>query len=267
MVEACLANSVHYLDITGEVSVFEALARRDEQAKARKILVLPGVGFDVVPSDCLAQHLKQRLPSATHLELGLSGNGGISHGTMTTALELMGVPTLVRRDGKLTETALGSLTRNIDFGRGPRTSMAMIWGDVSSAYHSTGIPNITVYWQVPKAFARGARLLAPISHLAQARPFQRIAQRLVDARIKGPDDETRARARSVIWGEVTDGAGGRKISRLTAPEGYTHTAQAAVDIAQKVLEGRAPVGYHTPSTAFGADLVLELPGVQREDLR
>jgi short subunit dehydrogenase-like uncharacterized protein len=64
MADACLRNCVHYLDITGEIDVFEALAARDAEATARGVMLLPGVGFDVVPSDCLAAHLKHRLPDA-----------------------------------------------------------------------------------------------------------------------------------------------------------------------------------------------------------
>ena len=69
---ACLRNRVHYLDITGEIDVFEALAARDAEAKARGIMLLPGVGFDVVPSDCLAAHLKRRRPDANDLKICLS---------------------------------------------------------------------------------------------------------------------------------------------------------------------------------------------------
>ena len=53
MADACLRNHVHYLDITGEIDVFEALAARDAEAKSRGVMLLSGVGFDVVPSDCL----------------------------------------------------------------------------------------------------------------------------------------------------------------------------------------------------------------------
>src|SRR5687768_6337878 len=85
MAEACLKSRVHYLDITGEVSVFEQMVARDAVARRAGVMLLPGVGFDVVPSDCLAAHLKTRLPDATHLVLGIMGLGGkISHGTATT---------------------------------------------------------------------------------------------------------------------------------------------------------------------------------------
>ena len=75
MIDACLEARVHYLDITGEISVFEMAAVRDTEAMAAGVMLLPGAGFDVVPSDCLALHLHRRLPTATHLALAFHGIG------------------------------------------------------------------------------------------------------------------------------------------------------------------------------------------------
>ncbi len=88
MVDACLRTGRHYLDITGEIAVFEALAARDAEAQQEGVMLLPGVGFEVVPSDCLVAHLKQRLPEATHLTLAIGSlGGGLSHGTTLTSIE------------------------------------------------------------------------------------------------------------------------------------------------------------------------------------
>jgi short subunit dehydrogenase-like uncharacterized protein len=42
---------------------------KDAEAKAKGVMLLPAVGFDVVPGDCLAAHLKEKVPTATHLDL------------------------------------------------------------------------------------------------------------------------------------------------------------------------------------------------------
>src|SRR6059058_4542054 len=81
MVDACLRTGTHYLDITGEVRVFEAVAARDAEAKSAGVMLLPGVGFDVVPSDCLAAHMKRRLPDAMDLKLYIGGLANMSRGT------------------------------------------------------------------------------------------------------------------------------------------------------------------------------------------
>lgn len=266
MAQACLRNGVHYLDITGEIAVFEALARRDTQARAAGVMLLPGVGFDVVPSDCLAAHLKGRLPSATQLELAFRGLGGISRGTATTAIEGAHRGGAVRRDGKITPVPQGHTSREVDFGRGPVTVTAIPWGDVSTAFYSTGIPNITVYTYFPP-FAR--RMLG-LGRLAQpllgSSPVQALLKAWLRRQPPGPGPVERARGRSLLWGEVRDEQGGRATSRLSGPEGYTLTAITAVMIAEKVLAGDLRPGFQTPSRAYGPDLIMQVEGVTREDL-
>ncbi len=267
MVDACLRNGVHYLDITGEIDVFEACAARDAEAKAAGVMLLPGAGFDVVPSDCLAAHLKGRLPDATRLALAFAGGSGVSHGTATTMVESLHLGGRVRRGGRIVSITPGSLGRTIDFGFGrPLRTMAIPWGDVSTAYHSTGIPDIEVYVPVPSGARLGARALGVLSPLVGSSPVQKLLKRAVDARPAGPTDEQRAKGVSSLWGEVRNARGEVRVSRLRTPEGYTLTADASLTILRKVLDGDVTPGFQTPSRAYGADLVLSLPGVSREDL-
>src|SRR4051795_5180707 len=97
MVDACLTARAHYLDITGEVEVFEAVLARDAEARERGVVLLPGVGFDVVPSDCLAALLHRKLPSATRLELAFATQGRASPGTLKTTVESLPRGGVVRR--------------------------------------------------------------------------------------------------------------------------------------------------------------------------
>ncbi|MBI2393613.1 MAG: saccharopine dehydrogenase NADP-binding domain-containing protein [Deltaproteobacteria bacterium] len=267
MVDACLRNRVHYLDITGEIDVFEACAARDAEARAAGVMLLPGVGFDVVPSDCLAAHLKERLPDATHLALAFFGLSSVSHGTATTMVESLHQGGRVRRDGKIVSVPPGSLSRTVDFGYGrPRATMAIPWGDVSTAFHSTGIPNIEVYFPARRATRVGARAIGLISPIVASGPVQRLLKRAVDARPAGPTDEQRAKGSSFLWGEVRNERGDVRVSRLKTPEGYTLTADASLTIVKRVLEGDRKVGYQTPASVYGPELVMSLDGVSREDL-
>src|SRR5262249_14363815 len=209
MVEACLRNRVHYLDIAGEVDVFEACAARGAKARAAGGLLLPGAGFDVVPSDCLAAHLKARLPSATHLALGFQGRGRTSRGTATTMIENIHRGGLVRRDGKLTPVPMAWKTREIDFGRGPVKAITIPWGDVSTAFHSTGIPNIEVYLAAPWTVRAGLRLARGLGSLLSAGPVQELMKKRIRSAPPGPSGEERARGRSLLWGEGSDGSGRR----------------------------------------------------------
>jgi short subunit dehydrogenase-like uncharacterized protein len=266
MADACIAAGVHYLDITGEESVFEALAQRDAEARAAGVMLMPGVGFDVVPTDCLAAHLKRRLPSATHLALGLKSVSRMSRGTALTVIEGMHQGGLVRREGALTKVPAAWKTRTIDFGAGPTKAVTIPWGDVATAYRSTGIANIEVYMEAPLALRTAMKASRFLGWLLGSRVVQGYLKKRVRAGPPGPTAEERATGKSHIWGEVTDGAGNRASARIHGPEAYTFTVLAALAVVERVLARQAPAGYQTPATAYGADLVLELAGVMREDV-
>lgn len=266
MVDACLRTGTHYLDITGEVAVFEACAATDAAAKAAGIMVMPGTGFDVVPTDCLAAHLKARMPTATHLELAFQSVGGsMSHGTAMTTVENLNKPSVVRREGRLKSVRSGKLAREVDFGQGPVFTMGIPWGDISTAWHTTGIPNITVYTVVPKklrAAAWASSFIRPVFGLAWVQKFLRSR---VERRPAGPSEADRSRGYNLLWGRV-EGPDGAVESRLRTTQGYTLTALASVEIARKVLGGEVKPGYQTPASAYGPDLILEFEGSERQDL-
>lgn len=264
MVEACLRNKKHYTDITGEISVFESMAALDDKAKASEIMVMPGVGFDVVPSDCLARHLKDRLPSATHLSLAFYGVGRISHGTQATMTMNVGRGGAIRKDGKITPVTAAWKSREIDFGEVKKLGVTIPWGDVSTAYYSTGIPNIEVFTVMPKQNLKMLKLSRYIGWLLATKPLQDYLQKQIPA--GGPSDEERAKGKTLLWGEASDLNGNRVVSRMQGPEGYTITALAALNIAQKILDGNFQPGFQTPAKAYGADLVLEIDGVTRQDV-
>ena len=156
LVEGCLRSRAHYLDITGEIPVLEGMQAKDAPAKARGVMLLPGVGFDVVPTDCLALHLKQRLPAATRLRLAFQsvGPAGLPPGTQRTAIELLNYGDRVRRKGKLVRPQTGGGTISVDFGPGPVNAVRVPWVDVFTAYFSTGIPDIEDYVAAPPALQR-----------------------------------------------------------------------------------------------------------------
>lgn len=269
MAEACLRTGRHYLDITGEIEVFESLAARGARARESGVMLLPGAGFDVVPTDCLAAHLKRRLPGAVRLRLAFQMlGGGVSRGTATTMAENAGRGGAVRRGGRIVPVPAAWRSRTVAFGFGtePATVTTIPWGDVSTAYHSTGIGDVEVYTRIP---ARQRRVLAATRHLGWllgSAPVQSFLKGRIRAQAPGPGAERRRRGVSLVWGEAEDADGRRAASRLRAPEGYTLTAMTAVDAVRKVLDGHAPAGFQTPSLAFGADWILEIEGVEREDV-
>jgi short subunit dehydrogenase-like uncharacterized protein len=266
MVRACLQTGTHYLDITGEIDVFEALATQDEAARRANVMLLPGVGFDVVPTDCLAAYLKTRLPDATELVLAFQGLGGFSRGTATTAVENLGRGGAVRRDGRIVAVPAAWKTRTFDFGTRPMLAATIPWGDVSTAYYSTGIGNVEVYAALPPALIKRMRMTRYIGWLLRLQPIQNRIKQRIRAGQPGPDVQTRQKSFSVVWGEVKNASGSRAAARLYTPNGYTLTAMTALRATRHALAGNVKVGFQTPSRAFGADFILQFEGVRREDI-
>lgn len=259
-VDACLRTGTHYLDITGEIDVFEAVYARDAEAKARGVTLLPGVGFDVVPSDCLAKALGEALPSATVLELAFASQGGVSPGTLRTMLRALPRGGRVRRGGRLRTCAVGEHVREIRFRDATRSGVSIPWGDVASAYRSTGITDITVY------MADDGGLLRALGLLERHRTSRALSlalprlERLLARATPGPSLEARRRGRAQLWGRASDPSGRAVEGTLTTPEGYTLTARVGVECALRVADGKAKTGALTPSMAFGARFIEQFDG-------
>jgi short subunit dehydrogenase-like uncharacterized protein len=263
MLEGCLAAGAHYLDITGEIDVFAACHAADARARAAGIVVLPGAGFDVVPTDCLAALLAREQPGATSLVLAFEAGGGPSPGTARTSVEGLGKGGRARIGGVVQPVPLAWKEREFLRDGQPRSAMTIPWGDVYTAFVSTGIPDVTVYMAVPPATIRRVRRLRRLGRLLGWGPVQRFLKRQVDRRVRGPSERGRAASDSRIWGEVEDARGHLHRGELRTPNGYALTVTASLGIVERLLAGPAPAGYHTPSRLMGADYVLSLPGVER----
>jgi short subunit dehydrogenase-like uncharacterized protein len=265
MVDACLRTGRHYLDITGEIDVFEVCAARNAEAKTKGVMLMPGVGFDVVPSDCLAAHMKRRMPDAAHLAMGLSGMGNASRGTAKSMVEGLATGTRVRRDAKIA-TLPRAPSRRFDFGQGDKPAVGVSWGDVATAWHSTGIPNIEIYFEAAGPM-KYASWMGPSANWLLGRPMvQRFLKGRIEKMPEGPTDEQRAKARHVLIGEARNATGETVRSRMTTPEGYTLTSRTSLEIASRVCAGKFKPGFQTPSLMFGPDFILDFEGCRREDL-
>ena len=191
MIDACLDTGTHYLDITGEIDVFEAAQRENQRAADAGIILCPGAGFDVIPTDCVAATLKEALPDATELALGFDSRSGFSPGTAKTSVEGLAKGGRVRRDGAIVAVPLAYRTRTIDFGAGDKLAMTIPWGDVSTAWYTTGIGNIEVYIPASPKLVSRLKSLNGIRPLLGLGPVQWFMKRRVDKSVRGPDEETR----------------------------------------------------------------------------
>ncbi|HET6563832.1 MAG TPA: saccharopine dehydrogenase NADP-binding domain-containing protein [Xanthomonadales bacterium] len=261
MIAACLAASVHYLDITGEISVFANAHKQADAARHADVVLIPGVGFDVVPSDCLAASLVQALPAAIELCLAFEAGGGPSPGTAKTSTEGLAKGGTVRKEGKLTAVPLAWKSRTIPFAHGERMAMTIPWGDVFTAYVSTGVPDIEVYMSVPPATIKRLQRMRWIQPLLGTSMVQNFMKKRIARSVKGPDDSRREKTSSQLWGQVRS-ADGRTVSgTMTTPNGYDLTVIAGLGIVEYLLQNDVEGGYYTPSTLVGADYAQGLPGV------
>jgi len=268
MLRACLAGKTHYVDITGEIGVFENTFRYDERTRQNDLVFISGVGFDVVPSDCLAKYVADQLPNATELELAIAALGSASAGTTNTMLELL--PRLkkgsvVRRNGRYQPHPLGQGAKQFTLSNGrSRTLYPLPWGDLATAYRSTGIPNITTYMRLPVS-SNMARFFWLYRLLLAIKPLRRLAQTFVARNVTGPDEAARQAGRSYLYARAINDQGTAVEAWLETMEGYRLTAVAGVRAVEKILNGQTTAGTLTPAQAFGADFILEIEGTKRFD--
>lgn len=259
MMEACLRAKAHYLDITGEIAVFELAQSLHQRAVEAGVVLCPGVGFDVIPTDCVAAALKAALPDATHLVLGFDSRSGFSPGTAKTSVEGLAQGGKVRKDGRIVTVPLAYHVRRIDFGDGEKDAMTIPWGDVSTAYYTTGIPNIEVFIPGSPRMISGARRANYIRPLLGIGLVQKLIKARIAKTVKGPSEATRARMPTFVWGEATNARGERKTARIRTANGYSLTITGSLAVIEHLMTHTPAGGAYTPSRLVGPDLVTRLP--------
>ncbi len=260
MAKACILSKSHYIDITGEYQVFDMLHQMDANAKEEDIMLLPGAGFDVVPSDCLANMLKAELPDGDQLELAFTSQGGsLSRGTAKTMIENIHKGQYYRAGGELKNKKHGAAVKQIDYGEFEQISVGISWGDISSAYYSIGIKNIEVYTGSTEKQVKQMKWANWLKPILAMRWVKNLLKKQIDKKPAGPSDEKRSKASMLLWGRISDG---NKIieKRLKTPNGYTLTAKTTVLISRKIINGDFKPGYQTPGSAYGSGLILEIDG-------
>jgi short subunit dehydrogenase-like uncharacterized protein len=267
LIRACLATHTHYLDITGEIPVFERTFTYHDAAVKNRIALIGGVGFDVVPTDCLAAHVASKVQGAHTLEIAFWGMSKISPGTMKSLIGNSTMGGLVRRDGQLTSYPLGAGGRTIRFSKGDAYAMPIPWGDIATGFRTTRIPNITTYMVMPRGLVLAARLTAPFARLMmRVPPLRRMAANMLGDAMTGPDATLREIATTYIWAKAANRENTVIAeSWLETHEPYRFTAESTVYAVERVADYH-PVGAVTPALAFGADFVLDIPGTIRKDV-
>jgi len=265
MMRACIHSGAHYTDITGEIDVFLLSQSLDKEACASGAVLCPGVGFDVIPTDCVAAKLKEALPDATELDLGFKGNASLSPGTAKTMVEAISQGMKVLRNGELIRVSPSFESRSVDFGTGPVPATVIPWGDLATAYWQTGIPNISVY--TPGRASKATELLLPIIQtVLKSTTVQRLAKQGIERRMTGPDEASRAKRSTHVWGEARNANGDCVSCTVETPNGYTVTMDGILLSAEFLLSYEGAGGCFTPAQLMGTNLVERLPGAGKLSL-
>lgn len=265
MVLACLEAGTHYTDVTAENEVFIALQSLDEKAKSCGVMILPGMGAGGAPTDCLAAHLKQRMPDATELRYYGGSLDVVSRGTAKSAMEAIHKKTEVRRHGEL--VALDSALRESVVVAGQlRHCVTVPLCDVIVAYWSTGIANITTFIEETGAVKQMSAVPSWARWLLGTSVGQRFIKWQISKQVEGPTDEQRASGYYRNMAVVKNAKGESMSSIAHGPEGYTLTALSVLEATIRASSGDFKLGYQTASTAYGANFFNTLDGCYFEEL-
>jgi short subunit dehydrogenase-like uncharacterized protein len=239
LAEACLRAGVHYLDIGNELQVFRALYGLDERARQAEITIMPGAGFGVIATNCLARYVSDAVGGAAILEVATrAAVARQGPGVAATRQQNMPYGGWTRQAGHLQPLALGSGTTTITLPDGPCRIMPLPIGDLEAAFQATGAPDITAYGAVPGDPAPGSTASDP------------------------PADERPAYT-SFGWARATGPDGATAQAWLQTGESYAFTAAASIRAVEEAL-ARSLSGALSPA-AFGADFILTIPGTSRID--
>jgi short subunit dehydrogenase-like uncharacterized protein len=241
LAEACLNAGVHYLDISNELQVFRSLYDLNARAQRANLAIIPGVGFGVVATNCLARYVADAVGGAQTLEVGARAVNAVQGpGVVATVRANFPYGGWVRQAGRLQSHQLGSGTMTIGFPDGPFPMMPVPTGDLEAAYEATGAASITAY---------SAELAAhPALDPASA------------------SDEAAApeATRSFGWARATSRGGATAQAWLQTGESYAFTAAASIRAVEQTL-AKSPHGAISPAAAFGSDFALTIDNTIRID--
>jgi short subunit dehydrogenase-like uncharacterized protein len=241
LAEACLAAGAHYIDIGNELQVFLALYDLDQRAQGAGVTIMPGAGFGVVATNCLARYVSDAVGGAQHLEVAARG-AAAQQGPGIAASVRANLPYggWTRQAGRLHRCPLGSGITAIPLPDGPCRVMPFPTGDLEAAFQATGAPDVTAYSPVPADPAA------------------------VDPQAPNPQAAGPPVYRSFGWARATGPDGGHVQAWLQTGESYAFTAAASIRAVEEILTRSLP-GAFSPAAAFGADFALTIPETTRID--
>ncbi|KAH6635762.1 Saccharopine dehydrogenase-domain-containing protein [Chaetomium tenue] len=253
LMEGCIRNGTHYLDIAAELDSYHLADKLDQKAREAKVMLMPGCGGSVAMLGCLASHALEGVERPASIDVALHVAGAMSRGSVASAAEGgLATQCLERVRGALVQKQdaanPGAATNDFDFGdgKGQVTCFPVTLPDLITIWKTTGVPNIRTF-----VHASGMTTLpAGDSDLASLP--------------EGPTARERAASPYHACVAVTseDGPGSVKRAVLHTVNGYTFTSQASVEAVRRALGGEVQGGFQTPAGVFGTRFVESVAGTE-----
>jgi short subunit dehydrogenase-like uncharacterized protein len=232
LAEACLNSGTHYLDISNELQVFRTLYDLNQRAEQAAITVMPGVGFGVVATNCLARSVSDAVGGAETLEV-VARVASAEPGPGVAATRSANIPFggWIRQGGQLLPQELGLGITTLAFPDGDYPIMPVPTGDLEAAFQATGAADIIAY-----------SVLLETHHTPEI-----------------PGTQTH---RSFGWARAVGVDGTSSEAWLETGESYHYTAMIAVRSVEQTLE-RTLGGAFSPAAAFGPEFAFSVDGTSK----
>jgi short subunit dehydrogenase-like uncharacterized protein len=238
LARACLRAGIHYLDISNELQVFRALYDLDEEAKRVGVSIIPGVGFGVVATNCLARYVSELVGGAHQLDVASRvATAQPGPGAAATMQENLPYGGWIRHGGQLVPKEFFTGVTTIGFPDGPCEAMPVPTGDLEAGFHATGAPDVVAYAVSPPA-----------------------------RDVSGSDDEDdlSSTRESFGWARAVSSDGATAEAWLQTGDSYIFTAAASIRAVEETI-ARSPLGALNPAVAFGADFAFSVQDTRRID--
>lgn len=272
-VQAAVDAGAHYLDSTGEAPFIRAVFERHGPAAGRAGCgLLTAFGYDWVPGNLAgALALRDAGPRARRVDIGyfVSGptsggsasGGSASGGTRASAAGILLEPSFAWRGHRLVTEPSGRRIRDFDMDGQRRPGLSVGGSEhIALPRQHPELAEVGVYlgWFGPatRAVQGASYALSTAARLSGVRRgLQITASRLLPGSTGGPDAASRARTRSTVVADTTDGGGNRLAqARLEGLNAYDFTANVLAWAAERAAAGELRgTGALGPVDGFGLD--------------
>lgn len=254
LIEACIQSGTHYIDLGSEYYDISEVHKYHEASIASGSMLMPGYGFNLVPTDIAADIAHQFLPDANELIFGFAAIGESSRGTVKSVLRDATRKGFFRKDGKL--QAIAPAVEEIQFAADGRQYTLVnnpLMGEVITAWEGTKIPSIKTYSYFPWILVQFMK-----GRLNWLRKFLlKYAGLFFPA---GPTEKQLRSGYSYSWVEAKN-ADKKVLITIKGPEAYLFTVQIIQQLIRQLVKGKVSSGFIRPAF-FGRELIESVEGVQ-----